>query len=319
MKPFLSIIVPAFNTQQYISECISSIESQSLDGVEIIIVDDGSTDNTLSIATKISKGKDNIKVFSKENEGVSLARNFGLSKSEGEYILFLDSDDMLAEGKLNILYEKIKKNDLDIILYNGKAFYENKELSLEHDFYYSRNNTYSKKIMSSVDIIYHMVRTKSFMAQPCMYIFKKEYLKGFAFHPNIVHEDNIFTAKLLLQNMTRAMVVPEVAFMRRVRNGSIMTVNKDIKNAKGYIICAQEILRLKNKKSIFKEKFIIDRLATIWMKESLDISRNISEEVYNDFLTTARKTSLPLIYKIYAIYSARLKGISNLIKRKSIV
>ena len=115
----LSILIPAYNVEQWLSRCLSSILAQNTEDVEIIIVDDGSTDNTLQCAKKFSAKWNNIKVFSKNNEGVGAARNFLLDKAQGEYIWFVDSDDYIVDGCLiSILAELSGDLDLLSVSYN---------------------------------------------------------------------------------------------------------------------------------------------------------------------------------------------------------
>lgn len=115
----LSILIPAYNVEQWLSRCLNSILAQNTEDVEIIIVDDGSTDNTLQCAKKFSAKWNNIKVFSKNNEGVGAARNFLLDKAQGEYIWFVDSDDYIIDGCLtSILVELSGGLDLLSVSYN---------------------------------------------------------------------------------------------------------------------------------------------------------------------------------------------------------
>ena len=91
--PLLSVIVPIYNVEKYLKQCIESVIKQQLDSYELILVDDGSTDSSKSICDNYSEKNANIKVFHKKNEGASSARNYGLKKASGKYVLFLDSDD----------------------------------------------------------------------------------------------------------------------------------------------------------------------------------------------------------------------------------
>ena len=110
----LSILIPAYNVEQWLSRCLNSILAQNTEDVEIIIVDDGSTDNTLQCAKKFSAKWNNIKVFSKNNEGVGAARNFLLDKAQGEYIWFVDSDDYIVDGCLTSILAELS-SDLDLL------------------------------------------------------------------------------------------------------------------------------------------------------------------------------------------------------------
>lgn len=110
----ISVIIPVYNSEKYIAKCIKSLFSQSLEDFEIIAVDDGSTDSSLKILKELSDTDSRLKVYSKENGGVSSARNYGITKAQGEFISFVDSDDSLPQNALEILYGNIT-DDIDLI------------------------------------------------------------------------------------------------------------------------------------------------------------------------------------------------------------
>jgi len=112
MNPKVSIIVPAYNASNYIEKCIDSLLNQTLKDIEIIIVNDGSTDDT---AEKLSKYEDEIKVITQKNVGVASARNKGLSVANGEYIAYVDSDDWIESNMFELLYNKAKENNYDVV------------------------------------------------------------------------------------------------------------------------------------------------------------------------------------------------------------
>ena len=119
----LSILIPAYNVERWLPRCLNSILSQVKDDVEIVIVDDGSTDTTLQCANEFAEKWNNIRVYSKHNEGVGAARNYLLDKACGEFIWFVDSDDYIAEGALlHILSELNSTIDLLSVSYNGGVF-----------------------------------------------------------------------------------------------------------------------------------------------------------------------------------------------------
>ena len=119
----LSILIPAYNVERWLPRCLNSILSQVEDDVEIVIVDDGSTDTTLQCANEFAEKWNDIRVFSKHNEGVGAARNYLLDKACGEFIWFIDSDDYIAEGALqHILSELNSTIDLLSVSYNGGVF-----------------------------------------------------------------------------------------------------------------------------------------------------------------------------------------------------
>ena len=119
----LSILIPAYNVERWLPRCLNSILSQVEDDIEIVIVDDGSTDTTLQCANEFAEKWNDIRVFSKHNEGVGAARNYLLDKACGEFIWFIDSDDYIAEGALqHILSELNSTIDLLSVSYNGGVF-----------------------------------------------------------------------------------------------------------------------------------------------------------------------------------------------------
>ena len=111
----LSVIVPMFNVEKYVEKCLKSISDQTYANLEIIVINDGSTDNSRKIAEICRKNDDRIKIYDFENAGLSEARNRGLKLAKGDYIAFVDSDDWLANDMYSILIKKAIQYDLDII------------------------------------------------------------------------------------------------------------------------------------------------------------------------------------------------------------
>lgn len=126
----ISIIVPVYNAEKYLSECIESLIKQTYKCLEIILVNDGSTDNSLKICEGYAKQDDRIKVRSIENSGVSIARNLGIDISTGEYITFVDSDDWAEPNMLEFAINKLKESASDIVIWSYFKNYYNKELEL---------------------------------------------------------------------------------------------------------------------------------------------------------------------------------------------
>lgn len=120
--PVISVIVPVYNTEVYLSECLDSLLRQSFSDIEIICVDDGSTDRSPFLLDSYACADGRVCVFHRENEGVSSARNFGISQSRGQYVLFVDSDDYIEENACQLLIEAAKRDESDIIVFGGVTF-----------------------------------------------------------------------------------------------------------------------------------------------------------------------------------------------------
>ena len=125
MNQKVSIVIPVYNVEKYIERCLKSILNQTLDSIEVIVIDDGSTDKSGLICDEYSKRYDNIRVFHKENGGVSSARNLGITVAKGEYITFADPDDFLNKDMYKILYENAKNNNSDITICSVNEIREN--------------------------------------------------------------------------------------------------------------------------------------------------------------------------------------------------
>ena len=124
MNPQISVIVPIYNVEKYLAKCIDSIINQTLTNIEIILVNDGSTDNSRKIIDKYDKKDSRIKVIHKKNGGQGSARNAGLDIAKGEYIGFVDSDDWIDSNMYENLYNAAISNNADIVVCNRKVFDE---------------------------------------------------------------------------------------------------------------------------------------------------------------------------------------------------
>lgn len=114
MRPKISVIVPIYNAELYLEQCIESVLNQTLRDIELLLIDDGSTDNSFLICEKYKKRDNRIQLYTNKNVGQGLERNFGIKKSTGEYIAFLDSDDQYKENMLEKLYQRAIETNADI-------------------------------------------------------------------------------------------------------------------------------------------------------------------------------------------------------------
>ena len=116
MNPLVSVIVPVYNMSKYLRQCLDSVLSQTLKEIEIICVDDGSTDDSLEILSEIAVKDSRVRVLQQENKGSGAARNYGISEARGEYIAFMDSDDWYpSDDVLEVLYGLAKKFGVNIV------------------------------------------------------------------------------------------------------------------------------------------------------------------------------------------------------------
>jgi len=129
MSMKISVIIPVYNKEKYIKKCLESLINQTLTEIEIICINDGSTDDSLRIIEEYSKQDSRIKVFSQENKGPGHARNQGLKYSKGEYIAFIDADDWIEIDSLELLYDNAKKYDSELVFFNAIEHLPNNQLN----------------------------------------------------------------------------------------------------------------------------------------------------------------------------------------------
>ena len=132
-KPAISVIIPVYNAQEGLSQCIDSLLDQTFSDYEIIILNDGSTDNSLEIIQNYASKNDSIRVIDKENEGVAKTRNRGIVLAKGEYIVFIDNDDFIAPDYLECFYEAIEKEKLDIVIGGYKRVNKDHKILFQQD------------------------------------------------------------------------------------------------------------------------------------------------------------------------------------------
>lgn len=138
----VSVIIPAYNVEKYIAECVGSAQNQTLKEIEIICVNDGCSDNTMQIVNTMALKDKRIKIVNKMNEGQSSARNTGIKEARGTYVLFLDSDDYILPETLEELYIQAVTNDLDCVYFDANVFFESETVRRENkafESYYIRN------------------------------------------------------------------------------------------------------------------------------------------------------------------------------------
>lgn len=198
IKPLVSIIVPVYNSEKYIEKCISSIVNQTLKNIEIIIVNDGSTDNSINIISKLSNEDNRIKVINQKNSGVSAARNNGINNSNGEYIGFVDADDYIELEMYESMYSKAEEFDADIVICNVKDILESKEkvsLNFEDGLISIENikpkNFLKDKYFKLGSAVWHKIFKKSLIVENNI---------KFINYNEVSSEDTIFNLQAMLKS-----------------------------------------------------------------------------------------------------------------------
>ena len=198
----ISIIIPFFNADKYLKRCIESVISQSYDKLEIILVNDGSTDSSKTICDEYINKDSRIKLINKKNEGVAKARNEGIIKAKGKYIAFVDADDWLENDAIYKLYNMLLKGNVDIV--RGNFFFENENGIYDFgkiDVF--KNRKIEKDDFDSKNVLIEKMFKGEIRAYVWLLLVKRDLLinNNIFFRPDIPYmEDTIFYIELLLNN-----------------------------------------------------------------------------------------------------------------------
>ena len=177
IHPKISVIIPVFNSEEFISECLNSLIKQTFKNFEVICINDGSNDTSFKILKEFEKKDERIHIISQNNKGAGIARNIGMGKSKGDYLLFLDSDDIFENIMLEELYAKIKQNDNEVVICNSQNFImkDNKKIFYRKN-YLILDEILKNKSFSSRDIKKDFFNL--FIWWPWDKLFKKKYIEN---------------------------------------------------------------------------------------------------------------------------------------------
>lgn len=219
----ISVIIPAYNVEKYIGECLDSLINQSFTDIEIICVDDGSTDSTPDILNEYGDIDSRIKIITQKNRGAGASRNAALDIAEGEYVQFLDADDYLNADSLEKMHSISKQKDLDLLLFKMANF---NDKTGEKDYDYS-NMPFLLEIDKEV-FDYHDFKDDLLEVDvsPCTKFFKKDLVEYIRFPEGLIFEDNAFYIDYIL-DAERIHFLDECLYNRRIRRNSVITKASD--------------------------------------------------------------------------------------------
>lgn len=221
----ISVIVPCFNVEEYLEECLDSIVNQTFKDIEIICVNDGSTDNTLEILNSYAERDNRFKIISQTNQGLSMARNIGLDNVTGEYVAFIDSDDFFDLNAFEEILEITEEKELDFLMFKLINFdedtYEKSEFGyFEMDFV---KEIVGDRVFSFEDIgerFYYMSVTAPGK------LFRHDLIRDLRFPQDLIFEDNPFFVEVMF-NSKRIYFYDKHLYYRRIRSTSITQSSTD--------------------------------------------------------------------------------------------
>lgn len=284
----LSIVIPVFNVERYINQCLDSLINLDDLEYEIIIIDDGSTDNSRSIINSYCLQYSNIKLLTQVNQGVAAARNFGIHSSKGEYILFIDSDDYLLNPfSVSAMYKKAKNRNIDILIGNGMYIRDSENYRVIH----SNKDIFFERQLSAVDYLKEVLAKKVYIPVVWLNMYKRElfFNNNCFFKSGRLNEDEDFSLRILLGAQS-IYIYPECFYAYRLRDGSLSKQYDKTENSRHLIKTCSELadsFEEINDKQL--KRLLLDYLATLYINAiEMGNIKKIETKDFKKFFNCAR-------------------------------
>ncbi|MDR2967648.1 MAG: glycosyltransferase [Methanobacteriaceae archaeon] len=297
----ISVIIPVYNSEKYIEQCLDSVLNQTFEDIEVICVDDGSTDNSLNILEKYASEDDRIIIIANEHKGSGAARNSGLKIAKGEYISFIDSDDWVEINTFEELYAVGKPKDVDMVFFKMLNYDEKNDELYNTDYY---DFTCIKNFFTGLTYDFHDFKDKLFCiaVSPCNKIYKRNFLESISskFPEGLIFEDNPFFYHNVL-NAKKILLHDKYFYFRRRRKDSVMSsidnnhfdiipiTNEIINVFKNNNLFEDFKGKLLNKKIILIKNFVYEKLDEKYQKQFF-------EEIVNDFNEISKDSNQRMDY-----------------------
>ena len=233
----ISVIVPVYNVEKYLERCVKSIAAQTYKDLEILLIDDGSTDKSGEMCDDFQQTDSRIKAFHKQNGGLSDARNYGIDHSAGEFISFVDSDDYIDEKMLETLHRLITENDADLAVCSAMDVFEGKEVTQVKEIKeFNLNKVESYKYMLRGDGI----------PSACNKLYKRQTVGDVRFPVGKLYEDGFFTPQILKKvEKTAVTSKPMYYYFRRADSITTKPFRKgDLDVIEAYDKCVKQVKEL---------------------------------------------------------------------------
>lgn len=230
----ISIVIPVYNVAEYLIECVQSVLNQTYTNFEILLIDDGSTDSSKELCDELTYKDPRIKAFHKKNGGLSSARNYGIDKATGEYIIFLDSDDYWIENNiLSLFIKKLQTENLDVVRAEY-VYVDEKSNRLFTPNQWEGHLNLKEQVLSSYEMMKYVINGKFFS---WLFMFRKNAIENLRFDEHRRFQEDIdFAIKTFSKNL-RCGYLPVQFYAYRQREHSIMSTPR-VSNLEGsFTLC----------------------------------------------------------------------------------
>lgn len=272
MNSLISVIIPVYNVEKYLKKCIESVIYQSYDNLEIIIIDDGSKDNSGKICDEYANKDKRIIVIHKKNEGVSKARNIGIEMAKGKYVAFIDSDDFIDKDYIKTLYNQCENDESDLSICGTKDINSNEDVLRKSKKY--------KKSINSEEGMKELLNEKYYTCVVWAKMYRKELFEDIRFNEDTkIAEDLEIIYKLIGKSKRISVNTFKNLYFYRIREDSA-TVNEYNRDWKKEIKISEEILNFVKKEYPQIVNYAIKRYVRInvsCISKILKYNKNISQ------------------------------------------
>lgn len=276
----VSVIIPVYNVEDYIEKCLNSLLQQTLNDIELIIVNDGTKDLSIEKIQYLVDSNKNIKLINQKNSGLSAARNTGLEYAEGEYVAFIDSDDYVESTFLEELYIAAIEDNLDISMSGYKKLKVNKYEEKERN--YKLYNT----VMTGVEFLEKELKYKDYCMEVWDDLYRLDFLKenNLKFEENLLHEDELFTPLALLK-ADRVKLIKSNKYIYRQREDSIMSNKPNINHINSCYFIINKFLDIYTNTTSKTNRYIM-------MKLLAHLTNAYEDKIFNSDLSMSNQKSL---------------------------
>ena len=301
----ISVIVPVYNVEEYLEECLESIKRQTYTDIEVILVNDGSTDRSKEICERYCEKDSRFKLVNQENKGLSGARNRGMLESKGEFISFVDSDDVLKEDMLDQLMKQMTSEDIDIV----ECWYTNEKQELELSIPKNVKTIFQG---DSKEALVSLCKDNIVRLNAVAKLFRRQVIVNFPFLEGLFYDD-VYGGIGILKHIRKMVKINYIGYYYRVRQGSIMNREFNIKNLDLFTICDK--LEQLYQGDTFALAYIHRRLFHLVLMHIVDyhiFEGNPYKEKYVEYLNRySKSSSRSLVMRAYHLFPQNIFFISR--------
>lgn len=303
----ISIIVPVYNVEEYLEKCLDSIQSQTYKDIEVILVNDGSTDGSKEICEKYCQRDIRFRLMNQINLGQSVARNRGMHESTGNFITFVDSDDVIKEDMLEQLMKQMTSENIDIV----ECWYTHNEQELKSE---TKDDVGIVFRGDAKETLISLCRDNIVRLNPVAKLFRRDVIINFPFLEGLIYED-VYSGIGILKQIRNMVKINYTGYYYRLRSGSTMNQEFNLKNLDLFTICDKLEQFYEDDEEVLS--YIYRRLFNLVLMHVIDyhiFEGNVYEDKYRNYLNKyAKNSKKSFLIRAYLLFPKHIVIISRIL------